>query len=355
MGSVIIDLGLKNVWQSWRNYRKGKKWSPELHEFQYYLENNIYQLHFDIQSNRYVHGEYRKFIVADTKKREISVAGIRDRVVHRLLYDYLNEVYDKTFLYDAWSCRMGKGLKGAIERAQEFLESFPHAFFWKADVQKFFDHVDHEVLLSFLKYRVHDEKALHLLEEVIRSFSFEPGIGIPIGNLTSQIFANIYLNELDRFVKHELKPKAYLRYGDDFVLLDPSREKLIVMKEEVTAFLQEQLHLTLHQKEVFRKARQGLPYLGVVLYPKGRKLNARSRKRLKNRLTLRNAPSYFGLLAHHGSQMDKRLFRWRVMEKFQLYNVGIIYAFLIQSLTSFGRFSQAAAFPVISITKTLSL
>ncbi|MBI5754578.1 reverse transcriptase [Candidatus Peregrinibacteria bacterium] len=122
IGSESIDLSLKNIWQSWKEFRKGKKASDELHHFQYYLEKNLFELCEDLNNGRYKHGNYRKFIVNDNKRREISVAIIRDRVVHRLVYDYLEGIYDKTFIYDAWSCRKGKGLLGAIERTACFLK-----------------------------------------------------------------------------------------------------------------------------------------------------------------------------------------------------------------------------------------
>lgn len=124
IGKESIDLSLKNIWHSWFAFRKGKRATAELHAFQYYLEKNLYELFQDLNRGRYRHGGYRKFIVCDNKRREISVAMIPDRVVHRLIYDYLEKIYDKTFIYDAWSCRKGKGLLGAIERINGFLKPF---------------------------------------------------------------------------------------------------------------------------------------------------------------------------------------------------------------------------------------
>ncbi len=122
MGSESIDLSLKNIWKSWFAFRKGKRTTDELHNFQYYLEKNLLGLFNDLDSGNYHHGTYRKFIVNDNKRREISVASIRDRVVHRLVYDFLEKIYDKTFIYDAWSCRKNKGLLGAIKRTSYFLK-----------------------------------------------------------------------------------------------------------------------------------------------------------------------------------------------------------------------------------------
>lgn len=117
-------MSLKNIWHSWFAFRKGKRATTELHAFQYYLEKNLYELFQDLNRGTYHHVGYKKFIVCDNKRREISVATIRDRVVHRLIYDYLEKIYDKTFVYDAWSCRKGKGLFGAIERISGFLKPF---------------------------------------------------------------------------------------------------------------------------------------------------------------------------------------------------------------------------------------
>ena len=192
IGSESIDLGLGSVWRAWFDFRKGKRMSEEMHEFQYHLEAHLVQLHEDLNNGSYKHGPYRSFTVCDNKRREISVSSVRDRVVHRLLYDYLIPIWDKTFVYDAWSCRKGKGLLAAIERTQDFLKSYPNAYVGRADVKKFFDNVDQRVLFELLKRRVKDRKTLLLIREVLKSYqSPRAGVGMPIGNLTSQIFSNI--------------------------------------------------------------------------------------------------------------------------------------------------------------------
>lgn len=164
-------MSLKNIWSSWFAFRKGKRPTAELYEFQHHLERNLFELFKDLNKGNYRHGGYKTFIVSDNKRREISVASIRDRVVHRLVYDHLNKSYDKTFIYDAWSCRLGKGLLGAIERAQHFLKKYPHSFVWKGDVHKFFDSVDQKTLVEILSFRVKDAKTYKVLEEIIGSFS----------------------------------------------------------------------------------------------------------------------------------------------------------------------------------------
>ncbi len=170
MGNDSINLGLENIWRSWFAFRKGKKPTDELHGFQYYLERNICALFKDLNNGAYRHGGYKKFIISDNKRREVSVALIRDRIVHRLLYDYLTPIYDKTFVYDAWSCRIGKGLLGAIQRAQTFLKKYSSSYVWKGDVKKFFDSVDHSSLLKILSRKIRDAKAYNLLKAIVDSF-----------------------------------------------------------------------------------------------------------------------------------------------------------------------------------------
>ena len=169
-GSDSINLGLGNIWRSWFAFRRGKRATPDLDVFQYCLEVNLSKLHRDLNSGAYRHGGYRKFVVHDNKRREISVARIRDRVVHRLIYDYLVPIYDKTFIFDAWSCRKGKGLLGAIERAQGFLEKSPQAYVWRADIKRFFDSVDQGVLLGAVFRKVRCPQARWLIREVVGSF-----------------------------------------------------------------------------------------------------------------------------------------------------------------------------------------
>lgn len=311
-----IDLGLGSVWHAWFEFRKGKRMSEEMHEFQYYLEERLLELHQDLNNGTYKHGPYRSFTVCDNKRREISVSSVRDRVVHRLLYDYLIPIWDKTFIYDAWSCRKGKGLLAAIERTQQFLNAHPHAYVWRADVKKFFDNVDQHVLFELLKRRVKDRQTLLLIREVLKSYqSSREGVGMPIGNLTSQVFSNIYLNELDRFVSHELKPIAYLRYGDDFLVFDMDLKNLQRMQKEATAFISNELKLTMHAKNnLIVKARDGLKFLGVELWSSGRRLSKRNQSRIDARLNLRNTPSYHGVVAKHGGPKLRKRLAWQVHE-----------------------------------------
>ncbi len=169
MSAPNIDTSLTSIWRSWYRYRLGKCKTAELDVFQYNLEKNLYNLYVDLNTGGYRHGPYRQRVVADTKRRQISIATIRDRVVHRLLYDYLVGLFDKTFAYDAWSCRKSKGLIGAIKRSQTFLRLYPDGFVWRADIKKFFDNVDRKVLYNLLERKIKARKTLWLLRAVINS------------------------------------------------------------------------------------------------------------------------------------------------------------------------------------------
>ena len=315
IGNDSMCFGLEKLYKSWFQYRKGKKPNIEIDVFQYGLENELFGLYKDLNNNTYKHGWYRKFIVTDNKTREISVASVRDRVVHRLIYNYLTEIFDKTFIFDAWSCRKGKGLIGCINRAQGFIGKYSNGFVWRADIRKFFDNVDHSVLFKILKRKIRDEKTLSLLKEIIDSFEVEFKRGIPIGNLTSQIFSNIYLNELDRFVKHELRVKCYLRYGDDFIIFSKTKENLLRIKMQTTVFIENSLKLKLHVKNnLIVRAKYGLKFLGVILYPNGRKLSKRNKIRIRQRLNSRNSSSYWGTVLHHSTTKKIKNFQWDLLK-----------------------------------------
>lgn len=238
--------------------------------------------------------------------------------MHRLIYDHLNKIYDKTFINDAWSCRLGKGLLGTIQRAQTFLQKYPQSYIWKADVKKFFDSVDQETLLKILSLRIRDKTTTDLLRNVINSFTAVKNykVGMPIGNLTSQIFANIYMNELDRYVTYELKSTAYLRYGDDFILIENDIEKLNSYRAMTIVFLKCALKLEMNTKsDRIVKAKHGLKFLGVKLWPYNRYLNKRNLLRSKEKLYYNNIPSYSGLIGKHGNYKQLRYFNWLIYEK----------------------------------------
>lgn len=307
------------------------------------LEENLFRLHKDLNLGRYKHGPYCQFTVFDNKKRDIIVPPIRDRVVHRMIYEYLVHIFDKTFIYNVWSCRKDKGLQGAIERTQFFANKYANGFVWRADIKKFFDSVNQGVLLKCIERRIADLPTLQIIREVIFSYQ-TPGldkenlgkiaglgeeralrvsnIGIPIGNLTSQIFSNIYFNEFDRFIVHSLKPKAYLRYGDDFLIFETDRGSLKKIKKQAMSFLGKKMNLYINPKNnIIIKPKQGLHFIGVDIFPFGRRLNKRNWKKIINNLETKNFSSYLGLVKKHSNRKKIRETNWRIfglIEKFIL-------------------------------------
>ena len=322
MGSDItddIDISMPALWRAWQAFARGKARSPGLRMFYWNLEHQLLVLEQALASGTYHHHPYQNFIVHDPKRRDIAVASIRDRVVHRLLYEHLVIKWDKTFSYDSWSCRPQKGLIGAINRAQSHARRYRHGWIWRSDITRFFDSVDHARLCFILRTKLaHDSRAYKLLDTVIASYQTNAGDsprGIPIGNLTSQIFANIYLNEFDQFVHSTLRPLGYVRYGDDFVLW--CRDEAAAQEARIVGsqFLCDYLHLAVNPAhDTVQAAAQRLACLGVELWPTGRRLPAKTHRRIQRKRSVHNLSSYEALIAHHLPTRYVRRSRWETLD-----------------------------------------
>lgn len=284
--------------------------------FHYSLESNIDQLHHLLTSKTYQHGSYAQFIVQDSKRREIAVAPVRDRVIHRLIYDYLVPRWDKAFIFDAWSCRNNKGQHKAIERAAGYMQRYKNGWVWRADITKFFDSVDQEVLLNLVRRRTESEDALWLIQEIVSSYNKnEPKRGMPIGNLTSQIFANIYQNEFDRYMVHVLKPEAYLRYGDDWLCFTTNQTALINIRQRAIAFLADTLKLTISQKlDSVNPVYSGVTYLGIDLWPSGHRITKATQARVSSKIKPDNFASYDALIQQFSSERSIKRFYWETLD-----------------------------------------
>ncbi|MBD3282408.1 MAG: hypothetical protein GF387_02250 [Candidatus Portnoybacteria bacterium] len=229
-------VSLKNLFRAWDKFSLGKSRKEDMIKFWNNLEDNIFELHKDLKGLEYRHGAYERFVVNDPKKRIIHKAEVRDRVVHQIVFDYLGVFFEKSFIFDSYSSRINKGTHRAVKRLNLFCRK---AYFnnpytcWalKCDINKFFDNIDHCVLFNLIKRKIKDVKALMLVEKILKSFGCDQK-GLPLGNLTSQLFANIYLNELDYFIKNILKIKKYVRFNDDFVIVCRDRDFLesIILK-----------------------------------------------------------------------------------------------------------------------------
>lgn len=312
--NYISLISIENIFQAWEEFKNGKRGKKDVKLFERHLEDNIFELHQKLDTKNYTHGRYTEFYVNDPKRRHIHKANVEDRIVHHLLYKYLYEIFDKTFIFDSYSCRIGKGTHRAVTRLEKFTRLISKNYArecWvlKLDIKKFFYSVDHIILKKLIAKRVKDENIVWLINQVIDSFPKEARLlkGIPLGNLTSQIFANIYLNELDQFVKHKLKIKYYLRYADDFIILSSEKETLSRLIDSLKRFLNAHLKLDLHpQKTVFRKLTWGIDFCGYIVLPHYRLVRTRTKRRIfkkisKSNISNQSMQSYLGYFKHASS------------------------------------------------------
>jgi len=278
------------------------------------LEDNIFDLHRKLKNKTYKHSTYKDFYVNDPKRRHIHKSNALDRVLHHLLYKHLYEIFDKKFIYDSYSCRKGKGTHKAVKRLEKLTRIVSGNYTrecWglKLDIKKFFNSIDHNFLKDLIHKSVKDKDINRLIDEVIDSFHSEVGEdkGIPLGNLTSQIFANIYLNELDQFIKHKLKIKYYLRYADDFVLLDVDRRHLNTYLDSIGDFVQNNLKLELHPKKIIiSKLTWGIDFCGYIVRPYYILPRTKTKRRIVKKVTnetisTQALASYVGYFSHSKS------------------------------------------------------
>jgi len=267
------------------SYQKARRANPNnlaTLKFAINLESNLFNLLNELISERYYPGKYRRFMIRDPKLREIWSAPFRDRVVHHAIYNVIEPIFDKTFIYDSYACRKGKGSHHAVERLSKFIQNPDNTFCLKCDISKYFDSVDHRILISLICRKIKDKKVINLICKIIASAGNRNVI--PIGNLTSQLFANIYLNPLDYFVKHTLKVNYYIRYVDDFIILGHNTKELEILRQEIRDFLDRELKLNLHPKKaVIFPVKNGIDFLGFRIYKMHRKIRKSSMLRFKRK------------------------------------------------------------------------
>ncbi len=301
-----------NLFSAWRKFRRGKAGRPALISFERHLEDNLFYLSEEILSGRWQHGSYRRFSVFDPKKRDIYTAQIRDRIVHQVLHDFLENIYEPVFIGDSFSSRTAKGVEVAVVRVRFFLKdeaNWNHGccFALKCDIRKYFDNISQQILLGIMRRRITDEKVFGVIEKVVRSFRGEFGYGIPLGNITSQIFANIYLNELDFFVKNEIKFPKYVRYNDDFLFVFGNSKFLSKIAKFVSDFANERLGLKIPPDKIsLRKFSWGIDFLGRIILPDGVLMRKRTAARALRLITDKNLASYVGLFKNTNSFVLRR-------------------------------------------------
>lgn len=286
--------------------------------FERSLEDNIFELHKNLISGLYRHSPYEPFTIHDPKQRTIHKALVRDRVVHQAIVNVIEPLFEKRFIHDSYSCRVGKGTHAAVERLRSFLRSASKngtktIYAAKCDVRKFFASVNHEILLSLLTKRIFDPRVVDLLTVIIRSFETAPGTGIPLGNLTSQLFANVYMHELDWYIKQKLRVRHYVRYCDDFVMLTTSRNDGFDLAQKANLFLESHLKAELHPNKIHVYTwTQGIDFLGYVLLPHATILRPETARRAVRLITPENKSAYLGLCSHADAYAVSNLLRNKV-------------------------------------------
>ncbi|MBI2475293.1 group II intron reverse transcriptase domain-containing protein [Candidatus Uhrbacteria bacterium] len=271
-----------------------------------------------MKNKTYRHSKYESFVITDPKRRLIHKASVRDRTLHRALYRILYSFFDKTFISDSFSCRNEKGVHKAVDRFRAFAYQVSQnhtrtCWVLKCDIKQFFWSIDHRILIRILGEYIPDKNIIWLLEKIIGSFETKNkrNIGLPLGNLTSQLFSNIYMNQFDQFVKHKLHIKHYVRYADDFVFLSDDKTSLKSLIPAIRSFLLFDLHLTLHPNKIFLKTfTSGVDFLGWVHFTDHRTLRTVTRRRMLQRIeshpTKETFQSYFGLLGHGNAKKLKQ-------------------------------------------------
>lgn len=295
---------IENIFNAWARFSDGKRSKVDVMAFELRLEDNLFSLHDGLLSGEYRHDPYEPFTIFDPKQRRIHKATVKDRVVHQAIANIIEPFFESRFIHDSYSCRAGKGTHAAVDRLRTFLRRASRnntrtVYALKCDVKKFFASVNHDILLSLFARQVKDSKTIDLIENIVNSFSTGARKGIPLGNLTSQLFANMYLHELDLYVKNILREKHYLRYCDDFIILGESRQRLSDVTKNIDKFLNRTLLIQLHPKKVFiRTWTQGIDFLGYVLFPHATIVRPKTAKRMLRRVYEDNIASYLGVCSH---------------------------------------------------------
>jgi len=303
-------ISCENLLVAWKEFLRGKRSRKDVQEFELNLMGNILALHRDLRNKTYKHSAYHAFNISDPKPRNIHKASVSDRLLHNAIYRILYPFFDKTFIADSYSCRIGKGTHKAMNRFRAFSyivsqNNTKTAWVLKCDIKKFFASIDQEILMNIIYKYIPDYDICWLISQIVHSFhSTQKGKGLPLGNLTSQLLVNIYMNEFDQFVKHQLKTKYYIRYADDFVIFSQDKHWLDVILFKISNFLWNKLKLQLHPDKISIKTiASGVDFLGWVHFFDYRVVRTATKKRMLRNIQIKKGnndtvQSYLGLLKH---------------------------------------------------------
>lgn len=281
MGAIADTENLRLAF--WKAAR-GKSGQGDVQEYRARFEKNITELRRGLLIGDYPIGKSHRFIIFEPKRREINAAAFPERVLHHALMNICEPIFERATIFDTYACRKGKGHHAAIQRARGFCGRY--GWFLKMDIRKYFDSIDHAILLNDLRAKFKDCALLRWFERLLQTYHLAPGKGLPIGNLTSQHFANFYLDALDRFIKENLRALAYVRYMDDFVLWSNDRGFLRSALGQIERFLSERLKLAFKPVPYLNRTGQGMNFLGYRLFPDRVELSRQSKRRFIRKLKL---------------------------------------------------------------------
>lgn len=317
--------GTENLWAAYKRAARGKRYRPAAAAFEYHLEENLLTLEEELRQETYLPGPYQNFVIRRPKRRLISAAPFRDRVVHHALMNVIEPLFERQFIFDSYANRCGKGTHAALDRCTHFLRRYTYVM--HLDVVQFFPSIDHQILYTILARTLGDEPTLRLVEKILASgvgvqadeyeMVFFPGDdllaltrprGLPIGNLTSQHWANVYLNELDHYAKRVLKCRAYLRYVDDILLFANDKASLHEWRCQIIQFLIG-LRLRIHENLAQpRPSKYGIPFLGFIVFPDHRRLKRANGLAFQRRLRHMKEEYRKGTLTF--SELSQRIQSW---------------------------------------------
>lgn len=290
-------VSFENLLAAAKKAFKGKKDKARTAMFYFDMEKELLCLRNELRNKTYIPRPLRKFQIREPKIREIGASDFRDRVVHHAICNIIEPIFEKTFIHHSYACRTGKGTHRAINQAQFLCRT--KRYFLKCDISKYFASIDHDILKKILAGKIKDPELIWLLNTIIESTQSDGSEkGVPIGSLTSQHFANMYLDRLDHYIKDVLKIKGYLRYMDDFILFNDEKTELHLLHSSIETFLNDELNLELKEKAtMLAPVMEGVPFLGFRIFPGVIRLKHENKKRALNTLKSRNAAFQAGYLS----------------------------------------------------------
>lgn len=295
---------IENIFDAWHEFKQRKEKKRDVQLFALEVEDQLFDLQRSVACGEYMHGEYASFFVHDPKKRHIHKATVRDRVLHQAIFRVLMPLFEPSFVFDSFSSRLDKGTHRAVARLRQLAWTLSRnntrtVWALQGDIRKYFDSIDHAILIALLQKKIVDPDMLDTIQRVIASFESSPGKGLPLGNVTSQLFSNVYLNPFDQWMQRAHAEMKYLRYADDFVVLSCDKQKLVDLISSIEAFLRIHLELCLHPNKIQLRAwHQGIDFLGYVSFPRHQILRTKTKHRMVKRISMKNAQSYLGMLSH---------------------------------------------------------